>query len=86
MNTPGPRTKQLMSRSILDYAIPVWSPFLSDTKYSKLQTVQNNTLRIADSCVKMTALLTKQCLAAPIVKPNELFPDQCNIRLDINSY
>ena len=46
----------LPTRSLLNYAAPIWTSFLSDTQWRALQTSENNALRIAIGCVKMTSV------------------------------
>ena len=43
-------------RSIINYAAPVWSPNLHDTNYRKIQYTQNEALRIATECHKMSSI------------------------------
>ena len=43
-----------IARSLLNYAATTWTSFLSDTQWRELKTSQNNALRIATGCVKMT--------------------------------
>ena len=48
-------TYKAVGRSILNYA-PVWSPNLHDTNYRKIQYTQNEALRIATGCHKMSSI------------------------------
>ena len=43
-------------RSVLEYAAPIWAPALSDTNWECLQRVQNQALRVASGCIKMTGI------------------------------
>ena len=43
-------TYKAVIRSILEYAAPIWDPIISDSGWAKLQTVQNQALRIATGC------------------------------------
>ena len=45
-----------VGRSIINYAAPVWSPNLHDTNYRKIQYTQNEALRIATGCHKMSSI------------------------------
>ena len=46
-------TYKAIGRSILNYAVPIWTPALSDTQWTNLQTRQNNALRTATGCFQM---------------------------------
>ena len=48
-------TAYLMDNSLLIPA-PVWSPNLHDTNYRKIQYTQNEALRIATGCHKMSSI------------------------------
>lgn len=41
-------------RSLLNYTVPVWTSFLSDTQWWTLQTTQYKALCIANDCFMMT--------------------------------
>ena len=45
-----------VGRSIINYAAPVWSPNLHDTNYRKIQYTQNEALRIATGCHKISSI------------------------------
>ena len=49
-------TYKAVGRSIINYAAPVWSPNLHDTNYRKIQYTQNEALRIATGCHKMSSV------------------------------
>ena len=49
-------TYKAVGRSITNYAAPVWSPNLNDTNYRKIQYKQNEALRIATGCHKMSSI------------------------------
>ena len=49
-------TYKTVGRSIINYAAPVWSPNLHDTNYRKIQYTQNEALRIATGCHKMSSV------------------------------
>ena len=45
-----------VGRSIINYAAPVWSTNLRDTNYRNIQYIQNEALRIATGCHKMSSI------------------------------
>ena len=49
-------TYKAVGISIINYAAPVWSPNLHDTNYRKIQYTQNEALRIATGCHKMSSI------------------------------
>ena len=49
-------TYKAVGRSIINYAVPVWSPNLHDTNYRKIKYTQNEALRIATGCHKMSSI------------------------------
>ena len=48
-------TYKAVGRSIINYAAPVWSTNLLDTNYRNIQYTQNEALRIATGCHKMSS-------------------------------
>ena len=49
-------TYKAVGRSIINYAAPVWSPNLHDANYRKIQYTQNDALRIATGCHKISSI------------------------------
>ena len=49
-------TYKAVGRSIINYAALVWSPNLHDTNYRKIQYTENEALRIATGCHKMSSV------------------------------
>ena len=49
-------TYKAVGRSIINYVAPVWSPNLHDTNYRKIQYTQNEALRIATGCQKISSI------------------------------
>ncbi|KAI5707813.1 hypothetical protein M8J77_010316 [Diaphorina citri] len=47
-------TYKAITRSIINYAAPIWSPQVSETNWKKLQVIQNAALRIATGCHLMS--------------------------------
>ena len=47
-------TYKAIGRSIINYAAPVWTSFLSNTQWNNLQTRQNTALRIAAGCYSIS--------------------------------
>ena len=52
----GQQKETLPMTSIINYAAPVWSLNLHDTNYRKIQYTQNEALRIATGCHKMSSI------------------------------
>ena len=49
-------TYKAVGRSIINYVAPVWSTNLRDTNYRNIQYTQNEALRIATGCHKMSSV------------------------------
>jgi hypothetical protein len=49
-------TFKAIGRSITNYGAPIWSPVASDTSVKKLQVAQNNALRVATGCHRMSSI------------------------------
>ena len=49
-------TYKASGRSIINYAAPVWSTNLRDTNYRNMQYTQNEALKIATGCHKMSSV------------------------------
>ena len=49
-------TYKAIGKSILNYCAPIWTPTLSATNWESLQVAQNEALRTATGCFKMTDL------------------------------
>ena len=49
-------TYKAVGRPIINYATPVWSTNLRDTNYRNIQYTQNEALRIATGCHKMSSV------------------------------
>ena len=47
-------TYTAISKSVLSYAAPIWTPTLSETNWAELQRAQNASLRTITGCTKMT--------------------------------
>ncbi len=47
-------TYKATGQSLLNYCCPIWTPSLSKTSWQSLQVAQNNALRIATGCHRMT--------------------------------
>ena len=45
-----------ISRSVINYAAPVWTPSLSTSRWNDLQVKQNSALRTVTGCVQMTSI------------------------------
>lgn len=71
-------TYKALGRSTLNYAAPVWTPFLSTTNWDDLEIAQNNALRLATGCVKMTNAnhLHQECKVLPVIDHSKLLTRQ----------
>ena len=49
-------TYKAVGRSIINYAVPVWSTNLRDTNYRNIQYTQNEALRISTGCHKISSV------------------------------
>ena len=49
-------TYKSICRSVLEYGVQIWSPIISETNWKKLQTCQNQALRIATGNLAMAAI------------------------------
>ena len=49
-------TYKAVERSIINYAAPVWSTNICDTNYRNIKYTQNEALRIATGCHKMSSV------------------------------
>ncbi len=48
-------TYKAIVRSVLEYAAPIWSPIISDTSWQKLQTIQNQALKVITGNLAMAS-------------------------------
>lgn len=71
-------TYKSIGRSVLEYGNPIWSPAISPTNWRKLQVVQNDALRIATGCLKMTSAshLHQETKVPPIKNHATLLAEQ----------
>ena len=49
-------TYKAVGRSLLEYGNPIWSPIIKPNNWKKLQTAQNQALRIATGCLGMSGI------------------------------
>ena len=71
-------TYKATCRSVLEYAAPVWTPIISNTSWEKLQNIQNQALRVATGCLKMSAVdhLHRETKVLPLRPHCELLTKQ----------
>ena len=77
----GEKNKELLtttykdiSRPVVNYAAPIWTPALRDTHWSKLQAAQNSSLRVITGCTKMTHIdeLHRETKLLPVKEHNTM--------------
>jgi hypothetical protein len=71
-------TYKSIGRSVLEYGSPIWSPIISPTLWQKLQAVENQGLRIATGCLKMSCPdhLHQECKVLPLQPHTQLITTQ----------
>ena len=71
-------TYKAIGRSILEYAVPIWSPIISQTCWDRLQVVQNQALRVATGCLAMTPIehLHRETKVLPLREHGEMLTKQ----------
>ena len=71
-------TYKAVGRSIINYAAPVWSPNLHDTKYRQIKCTQNEAPRIATGCHKMSSIdhLHTEAEILKVIEHSELLSAQ----------
>ena len=71
-------TSKAIGRSLINYATPIWTSFLSNTQWRILQTTQNNIFRMVTGCVEKTNIdyLHKESQMLLVRKHNELLTKQ----------
>ena len=71
-------TYKTISRSVVNYAAPIWTPALRDTHWSKLQAAQNSSLRVITECTKMTHIdeLHRETKLLPVKEHNTMLSRQ----------
>ena len=78
-------TYKAITRSVLEYAVPIWGPAISDTNWERLQAIQNQGLRVASGCFKMAAVdhLHQETKILPLRTHSEMlnkqFIAQCHL-------
>lgn len=71
-------TYKAISRSVGEYAAPVWGPTASESSWNKLKVAENEALRIATGCHRMTDTdhLHRETKVLPIKKHAEMVSKQ----------
>ena len=61
-------TYKSICRSVLEYGAPIWAPAISETSWERLQSIQNQALRIATGCLRMSAIdhIHQECKVMPL--------------------
>ena len=76
-------TYKALGRSILNYGVPVWGPFLSNTSWQELQIAQNSALRSITGCVLMSDQdhLHNETQILPVKEHSEMLSKQYMISM-----
>ena len=71
-------TYKATGRSILNYASPIWTPYLSQSNWNELEIAQNTALRLSTGCVKMsdTSHLHQETKILPVKPHSEMLTRQ----------
>jgi hypothetical protein len=71
-------TYKAIGRSVAEHAVPVWSPFVSDSSWRPLEVAQNEALRIATGCHKMASIdhIHQESRVLPLRKHADLLTKQ----------
>lgn len=71
-------TYKAISRPLINYGAPIWTPQLSDTHWQSLQTSQNAALRTATGCHLMSDVehLHAETMVLPVKIHNEMLSQQ----------
>ena len=71
-------TYKALGRSILEYAVPIWSPIIPKSSWDKIQVVQNQALRVATGCLAMTPIehLHRETKVLPVREHGEMLTKQ----------
>jgi hypothetical protein len=71
-------TYKAIGRSVAEYAVPIWGPNASETHWKRLNAAQNDALRIATGCHRMTAVehLHRECKILPLKTHSEMVAQQ----------
>ena len=71
-------TYKAISRSVVNYVAPIWTTALRHTLWSKLQAVQNSSLRVITGCTKMTHIdeLHRETKLLPVKEHNTMLSRQ----------
>ena len=71
---PLTTTYKAISRPVVNYAAPIWTPALRDTLWSKLQAAQNSSFRVITGCTKMTHIdeLHRETKLLPVKEHNTM--------------
>ena len=71
-------TYKAISRPVVNYAAPIWTPALRDTHRRELQAAQNSSLRVITGCTKMTPIdkLHRKTKLLPVKEHNTMLSRQ----------
>ena len=71
-------TYKAIGRSVINYGAPIWTPILSQSRWSDLQRRQNAAMRTISGCYTMTSInhLHSECQLLPVKDHNDLLSRQ----------
>ena len=81
-------TYKAIGRSIINYAAPIYTPYITDTHWNRLQRTQNTALRIITGCHKMTHTedLHRETNILPIKPHNALLSSQYSLTCHLQNH
>ncbi len=79
-------TYKSICRNIIEYAAPIWSPIISDNSLRKLQSLQNQALRLITGNLKMASDLHREAKILPIRDHCKMISNQFLLSNFINNH
>ena len=74
-------TYKAIGRSLINYCAPIYTPYITDTHWQRLQRTQNTALRLITGCHRMTHIpdLHRETNLLPVKEHNYLLSSQYNL-------